>query len=72
MCFIPNLGLSDEFFKAAPIAIADPFEVEHNTTGQITPRSAHQINKILKSVQIKAKIKRFVGKSLVTETFLNF
>jgi len=60
VAFHERYGLSDEFFKPAPIAIADPFEVEHNTTGQITPRSAHQINKILKSVQIKAKIKRFI------------
>ena len=60
--FYQKYDLPKVIFKSGAINVVDPFEIEHNTTSQITPRSAFQVQKILKSVQIKAKIKRLLGK----------
>jgi len=62
--FYEKYGMSDVTFKSGPINIVDPFEIEHNTTSQITQRSAFQVQKILKSIQIKTKMKRLIGKAL--------
>ena len=61
MEFLGKYGLTEKHFKVGPFMIADPFEVEHNTTGAVTDRSAFQIRKALKAVQIKAKIRRLLG-----------
>lgn len=62
--FLAKYEMSKEIFKlGGGLNIVDPFEIEHNTTNQITERSKFQIQKILKGVSIKAKMKRLVGKS---------
>ena len=67
--FLAKYGLTEKHFKIGPYMIADPFEVEHNTTGAVTDRSAYQIRKALKSIQIKAKIRRLLGNFFIRNWF---
>jgi len=43
--------------------VADPFEVEHNTTGQISTRNLERMNKIWKRILLRSKMKKFTGRS---------
>ena len=42
--------------------VADPFEVEHNTTGQISARNLERMNKTWKRILLRSKMKKFTGK----------
>ena len=42
--------------------VADPFEVEHNTTGQISSRNLERMNKTWKRILLRSKMKKFTGK----------
>ena len=42
--------------------VADPFEVEHNTTGQISARNLERMNKTWKRILLRSKMKKFTGR----------
>ena len=43
--------------------VADPFEVEHNTTGQISDKNLERMNKTWKRILFRSKMKKFTGQS---------
>lgn len=42
--------------------VADPFEVEHNTTGQISAKNLERMNKTWKRILLRSKMKKFTGR----------
>lgn len=56
--FLNSYSLTELDFKVGILNIADPFELEHNTTSHITAKTLHKMSKVFKSFAIKAKMKR--------------
>lgn len=57
--FFDRYDLNNSIFKESPFMVADPFEVEHNTTGQISTRNLERMNKIWKRILLRSKMKKF-------------
>lgn len=57
--FYERYELNGSLFKESPLMIADPFEIEHNTTGQISARNLERIQKAWKRIILRAKMKKF-------------
>jgi hypothetical protein len=55
--FLNSYSLTELDFKLGVLNIADPFELEHNTTSHITAKTLHKMSKVFKSFAIKAKMK---------------
>ena len=67
--FMSRHKLTSTIFHQSPIMVADPFELEHNVTGQVSSRNLERIIKILKAFLIRFKMNRFIGKLLCSEIF---
>ena len=61
--FMAKTKLNSTIFHQSPLMVADPFELEHNVTGQISAKNLEKIVKILRAFQIRFKMNRFIGKS---------
>ena len=60
--FMSQSNLNPTIFHQSPLMVADPFELEHNVTGQISSKNLEKIVKILRAFQIRFKMNRFLGK----------
>jgi len=58
--FMATNKLNAATFHQSPLMVADPFELEHNVTGQVSARNLEKMTKILKAFLIRFKMNRFL------------